>query len=76
LKLPLFESKVKELIENLNCLKLKIATILWKFNEIKITTAPETLSSASDKLMTTEEQPESDSCDEFEDVPEREGLLF
>src|SRR5699024_2963989 len=36
LKLPLCIDKMNELISKAKCLKMKIATIVWKFNEINI----------------------------------------
>ena len=78
LKLSLFADKVKELINDARCLKIKIATIVWKLNEINIITPEDTVKSSSkaETDLQNEDNEDEDDLDEdeFEDVPEREGL--
>lgn len=77
LKLPLLADKVNDLISRTKCLKVKIGTIVWKFNEIDIICAdnspkgPEDSEGRPVSDVTNEDEEEED---DFEDVPDREGL--
>ena len=51
---------LEEILTKINCLKMKIVTIIWKFKEINIV------------IPSNEDNDDSDD-DDFEDVPEKEG---
>lgn len=71
LKLPLFAEQFNEIISSVRCLKVKIGTIIWKFNEINII---DNLSNVEKE--TNENDDDDDDDDAFEDVPDREGSLI
>lgn len=73
LKLPLFAEQFNEIISSVRCLKVKIGTIIWKFNEVNILdNLPKT------KQETNEDDTDDDDEDDdsFEDVPDREGRFM
>ncbi len=77
LKLPLFAGQLNEIISNVRCLKVKIGTVIWKFNEINIIT-PDNSSTAKKQNTSGNDNDDSDDDDDddddaFEDVPDREG---
>lgn len=65
--IELFGEEIRNLKEKMNFLKIKIGTIVWKFNEIDIIEPK--------RSETTKSDTESDD-DDFEDVPERENLIL
>ncbi|KAH9388784.1 hypothetical protein TYRP_008131 [Tyrophagus putrescentiae] len=80
LKLPLFAGQLNEIISNVRCLKVKIGTVIWKFNEINIIT-PDNSSTAKKQNTSGNDNDDSDDDDDddddaFEDVPDREDLVL
>lgn len=64
----------RKLLDDAECLKLKIATIIWKFNEINII-HPQHISHLEEVAddVSKNNEDSDDQEDDFEEVPDREG---